>query len=201
MLFLAVNLLGLPCRTHEVRPGDTLSAICQSNAKAEFVAQFNGVDPWSLQIGRTLYVPVDWSACQSFLPLPKDLPDHSNEKKFTLIVLSQQLLGMYEHGQLIRWCRITPGTADHPTPTGLFRIQWKDIDHESNLHFDRHGHPLPMPYGVNIGDEYWIHKGVMPGQPASHGCIRLRNLDASFYFDWATIGSSVLIRSSPPSAG
>ncbi|MDD5566664.1 MAG: L,D-transpeptidase family protein [Patescibacteria group bacterium] len=201
VLFIAanVNILGLPCRTYKVKSGDTLSAICQSNAKAEFVAQLNGVDPWALQIGRILYLPTNWSACQNFTPLPKYLPERKSEKKFTLIVLSQELLGMYESGRLIRWCRITPGKVDHPTPTGLFRIQWKDLDHESNLHFDRHGRPLQMPYGVNIGDEYWIHKGTMPGYADSHGCVRLRNLDASFYYDWALTGSSVYICSFFPS--
>jgi L,D-transpeptidase catalytic domain len=58
---------------------------------------------------------------------------------------------------------------DHPTPIGVFSIIGKELWHRSNIYS-----AAPMPYMQRIT---WLgialHAGVVPGHPASHGCIRL----------------------------
>jgi len=57
----------------------------------------------------------------------------------------------------------------HPTPVGVFSVIGKELWHRSNIYS-----AAPMPYMQRIT---WsgiaLHAGVLPGHPASHGCIRL----------------------------
>src|SRR5258708_15185628 len=57
----------------------------------------------------------------------------------------------------------------HPTPMGVFSIIQKHKFHHSNIYSG-----APMPYMQRIT---WsgvaMHAGVIPGYPASHGCIRM----------------------------
>ena len=46
-----------------------------------------------------------------------------------------------------------------------------------------------MDHALNIGGDYFIHEGIVPGYAASHGCIRLFPLHARFlFYDWAKPG-------------
>ncbi len=57
----------------------------------------------------------------------------------------------------------------HPTPTGIFNIIGKERYHESNIYS---GAPMPFMQRVTWSGVA-MHQGVVPGHPASHGCIRL----------------------------
>jgi hypothetical protein len=63
---------------------------------------------------------------------------------------------------------VSTGMRGHPTPVGVFTVIQKDRYHRSNIYS-----AAPMPYMQRIT---WsgvaIHQGVLPGYPASHGCIR-----------------------------
>ena len=59
-----------------------------------------------------------------------------------------------------------------------------DEVHNSKL-FDE----APMDHALHIYHNYFIHEGIVPGYPASHGCIRLFPLDARFlFYQWAKPG-------------
>ena len=46
-----------------------------------------------------------------------------------------------------------------------------------------------MDHALHIGRDYYIHEGIVPGYPASHGCIRMFPLDARFlFYQWAKPG-------------
>jgi lipoprotein-anchoring transpeptidase ErfK/SrfK len=71
--------------------------------------------------------------------------------------------------QLIAWSTISTGRTGYPTPTGIFVVTDKDRDHRSNLY-----HNAPMPFFMRLTNGgVGMHAGVLPGYPASHGCIRL----------------------------
>ena len=58
---------------------------------------------------------------------------------------------------------------EHETPTGIFTILEKNRYHYSNLYGG-----APMPFMQRITNSgVALHEGVLPGYPASHGCIRL----------------------------
>ena len=86
-----------------------------------------------------------------------------------VISLDRQRLSLFSDGILIAQSPVSTGVRRHPTPTGIFSVIQKQLFHRSNLYSD-----APMPYMQRIT---WsgvaIHEGVLPGHPASHGCIRL----------------------------
>lgn len=198
---LVITVSVLPSQPYTIQAGDTLWKLFHDTAKAEFVARLNGLEPTALVLNRTIDIPTDWSACQDFAPFVNYLPEYETVARFTYVDVASQYLGTYEHGRLTWWCRISPGTDERPTPTGTYCVRWKDIDHVSNLYFDDKGNGLPMHYGVNIGGEFWIHEGWLPGYPASHGCIRLRPTDAKHFYAWVRPGTTVMVSTVPPSAG
>jgi L,D-transpeptidase catalytic domain len=77
----------------------------------------------------------------------------------------------------------------HPTPLGVFSVIEKQRWHRSNLYS-----AAPMPYMQRIT---WsgiaLHAGVVPGHPASHGCIRLRNVFAIQLWHLAKRGTRVIV--------
>jgi lipoprotein-anchoring transpeptidase ErfK/SrfK len=88
-----------------------------------------------------------------------------------IISLADQRISVYDDGTLIARSSVSTGVQGHPTPIGVFSIIGKELWHRSNIYS-----AAPMPYMQRIT---WsgiaLHAGVLPGHPASHGCIRLAN--------------------------
>jgi len=105
------------------------------------------------------------------------------------ISLADQRLYAYHNQQLVAWSAVSSGRPGHETPTGTFTISEKDIDHHSNLYDD-----APMPYFMRLTDEgVGMHAGLLPGYPASHGCVRLPSGMARELFEHVESGTSVEI--------
>src|SRR5262249_40385215 len=81
------------------------------------------------------------------------------------------------------------GTTGYETPAGIFSVVQKKADHNSNLYEDGN-----MPFMQRIT---WtgiaMHGGVLPGHPASHGCVRLPFDFAKRLFDLTDVGMRVII--------
>jgi hypothetical protein len=88
-----------------------------------------------------------------------------------IVSIADQRVSLYDNGALIARSAVSTGTRGHPTPLGVFSVIEKQRWHRSNLYS-----AAPMPYMQRIT---WsgvaLHAGVVPGHPASHGCIRLKN--------------------------
>jgi hypothetical protein len=88
-----------------------------------------------------------------------------------IISIADQRISVYDNGALIARSSVSTGIPDHPTPLGVFSVISKQRWHRSNIYS-----AAPMPYMQRIT---WsgiaLHAGVLPGHPASHGCIRLKN--------------------------
>src|SRR4249920_3968153 len=84
-------------------------------------------------------------------------------------VRRQSLLVCMRSIDLVARSSVSTGVQGHPTPIGVFSIIGKELWHRSNIYS-----AAPMPYMQRIT---WsgiaLHAGVLPGHPASHGCIRL----------------------------
>jgi L,D-transpeptidase catalytic domain len=82
--------------------------------------------------------------------------------------ISTQKVTLYSNGVRVAQGPVSTGMPGHPTPMGVFSVIEKDRYHHSNLYSG-----APMPYMQRIT---WsgvaLHEGVLPGHPASHGCIR-----------------------------
>ena len=86
-----------------------------------------------------------------------------------IISIADQKISVYDDGTLLARSSVSTGVQGHPTPVGVFSIIGKELWHRSNIYS-----AAPMPYMQRIT---WsgiaLHAGVLPGHPASHGCIRL----------------------------
>jgi hypothetical protein len=106
-----------------------------------------------------------------------------------IISLSDQSLSAYRNGIRIARSSISSGTKGRSTPTGVFTILEKEVTHFSNKY-----HHAPMPYMQRLT---WqgiaLHGGVLPGYPASHGCIRLPHEFAKLLYSITTRGTTVIV--------
>jgi hypothetical protein len=88
-----------------------------------------------------------------------------------IVSIADQRVSLYDNGTLVARSPVSTGTPRHPTPLGVFSVIEKQRWHRSNLYS-----AAPMPYMQRIT---WsgvaLHAGVVPGHPASHGCIRLKD--------------------------
>ena len=105
------------------------------------------------------------------------------------ISINQQKVRVYDANGLFAESPVSTGTKSHPTPMGVFSIIQKHKMHHSNIYSD-----APMPFMQRIT---WsgvaMHAGVLPGYPASHGCIRLPMAFAAKMWNWTKMGARVIV--------
>ena len=113
---------------------------------------------------------------------------------------------------------ISSGRAGHTTPSGTFRVQEKDRSHMSNIYgnyVDRTGRVVrsgisskidaapagthyvgaPMLWFMRLtGEGVGMHVGILPGYPASHGCIRMPSDIAPMFYEKVKLGTTVVVR-------
>ena len=117
-------------------------------------------------------------------------PDAAPAGQVLVVVsLPEQRAYVYRAGVRIGVSSVSTGTATHPTPTGVFEILQKKVDHRSNLYND-----APMPYMQRLTwDGIALHAGKVTGRPASHGCVRLPRAFAQLLYAETDKGGIVVI--------
>lgn len=143
-----------------------------------------------------------------------------------VIDTNEQRARFYNGREQVGWTTIASGVSSHPTPSGEFEVMEKVAKKRSNLYgriynagggvHKRSAHsrdPIPaggkfvgarMPYFMRMTyDGIGMHAGPIPrpGQPASHGCIRLPPEVASSLFSKVDIGTRVTVVGNGPSYG
>lgn len=141
---------------------------------------------------------------QNFLldysPLPKNLPQLSGVPKFILISQKVQYIGAYENGILVYSAPVSTGKKSTQTPNGLFTANWKAKRTISTVDSS-----WILPWAVNLDNFEGIsmHQYELPGYPASHSCIRMREIDAKWIYDFTNQwqltpdGKSILTHGTP----
>jgi hypothetical protein len=106
-----------------------------------------------------------------------------------VISLPTQRCYVYRNGVLIGVTTVSTGKSGHETPTGVFTVLQKHIDHKSNLY-----NSAPMPYMQRLT---WsgvaMHAGNLPGFPASHGCVRMPLAFSKLLYTVTSLGMTVVI--------
>ena len=86
-----------------------------------------------------------------------------------IVNVKTQRATVFRNGVPIGATTISTGKIGHETPTGIFTILQKQVEHYSSKY-----DAAPMPYMQRVT---WggvaLHAGKLPGYPASHGCIRM----------------------------
>ncbi|PYI79961.1 MAG: hypothetical protein DMF05_08040 [Verrucomicrobia bacterium] len=112
---------------------------------------------------------------------------------------------------------ISSGKAGHSTPSGNFSLLEKDPDHRSSIYGDfvdgsgrvvragisakidsapsgTHYVGAPMRWFMRLtGEGVGMHVGILPGYPASHGCIRMPSDGAKLFYDTVRLGTPVKV--------
>ena len=104
-----------------------------------------------------------------------------------LVSLRNQKTYVYKGGMLVAISTSSHGTPDHPTDPGQWKILQKKPFHRSNKYSN-----APMPFMQRL--DKWgraFHAGVVPGHPASHGCIRLPPKMAKALYGMTKLGDVV----------
>lgn len=106
-----------------------------------------------------------------------------------VVSLGSQHVAIYGENGLVARSRVSSGMRGHRTPTGVFSIIQRHRHHYSNIY-----RGASMPYMQRIT---WsgvaMHAGVVPGYPASHGCIRLPYSFARRLWGLTKMGTRVVV--------
>ena len=119
--------------------------------------------------------------------------------------------------QIVADSPISSGKAGHSTPSGHFSVMEKDPDHRSSIYgnfVDSSGRVVragisakidsapsgthyvgaPMTWFMRLtGEGVGMHVGILPGYPASHGCIRMSADGAKLFYDHVKVGTPVAV--------
>jgi hypothetical protein len=105
------------------------------------------------------------------------------------ISIAQQRLRVYDANGVFAESPVSTGMPGHSTPMGVFSVIQKQKFHQSNIYSG-----APMPFMQRIT---WsgiaLHAGVLPGHPASHGCIRMPMAFAVKMYGWTRMGARVIV--------
>jgi lipoprotein-anchoring transpeptidase ErfK/SrfK len=105
------------------------------------------------------------------------------------VSIEKQKVRIYDSNGFFAESPVSTGMAGHSTPMGVFSIIQKHKFHHSNIYSG-----APMPYMQRIT---WsgvaMHAGVLPGYPASHGCIRMPMAFAMKMWNWTKMGARVIV--------
>ena len=106
-----------------------------------------------------------------------------------VVSIDHQRVMLFSNGVRVAQGPVSTGVPGHPTPMGVFSIIEKDRYHRSNLYSN-----APMPFMQRIT---WsgvaLHEGVLPGYPASHGCIRMSRDFAQKLWPTTKLGARVIV--------
>ena len=105
------------------------------------------------------------------------------------ISIAQQKLRIYDANGLFAESPVSTGMPGHSTPMGVFSVIQKQKFHRSNIYS---GAPMPFMQRITWSGVA-MHAGVLPGYPASHGCIRMPMAFAVKMYNWTRMSARVII--------
>jgi lipoprotein-anchoring transpeptidase ErfK/SrfK len=144
-------------------------------------------------------------------------PVINQDNSHVIISLSKQRVYLMVGEQIYIDSPISSGKKGHETPTGSFHVREKDPNHRSSIYGDFvDGGGRVVRSGISSqadsapsGSHYvgasmkWfcrltdtgvgMHVGILPGYPASHGCVRLPSDIAPLIYDKVKIGTPAVI--------
>jgi hypothetical protein len=129
-----------------------------------------------------LLVPDRWDLGElAYAPLPAAWAWAAPYRTALVVDQQAQVFGAYDHGRLVRWGPVSSGSARHPTPPGLYHLNWRSTGRHSTVNSEWY-----MPWYFNFENRRGLsmHQYVLPGRPASHSCIRLLERDARWLYGW-----------------
>lgn len=152
----------------------------------------------------------DWYVSADYIEVLKDEGEKNSwedgmatTSKEIVVDRGEQMLYAYEDGELFMETTISTGLALTPTPRGTFTVFKKTPTRymqgplpnlASDQYYDLPGVPWNLYFthgGAVIHGAYW-HNSF--GSPYSHGCVNLLPETARTLYNWATLGTKVIVK-------
>jgi lipoprotein-anchoring transpeptidase ErfK/SrfK len=105
------------------------------------------------------------------------------------VSINKQTVKIYDANGFFAEAPVSTGMAGHGTPMGAFSVIQKQKMHHSNIYS---GAPMPFMQRITWSGVA-MHAGVLPGYPASHGCIRMPMAFAVKMYGWTRMGARVIV--------
>jgi LysM repeat protein len=189
-------------RTHTVAVGENLFRIAlRYGLTTKELAVANGItNPSSVYVGRVLHIPAPG---QSLGPAPAPVARVAGSGKRIVVSISRQHLWAYNGNREVYSFVASTGLATSPTKQGTFQV----LDKIPNAYASQWN--LQMPYWLGIYYVGRIENGIhalpiLPsgqrlwsgylGRPVSFGCIVLDTLAARQLYQWADVGTLVVVQ-------
>lgn len=162
---------------------------------------FPGADEWAKLEGQGyIYARnVGRNAPVLPTPLPKNAPKSG---RWIDVHLTQQLITLYEDRDPVRVVVTTTGMPGWETPPGEYTILWRVPNETMSSgaigaeHFFKLEDVLYTQYFTDEGHAIhyaWWRTPETIGRPGSHGCLNVLLDDSEFMWNWASIGTPVIV--------
>ena len=116
-------------------------------------------------------------------------PRKAGEPIMAIVSIKSQQVTFYDAEGWIVSAPVSTGTEGRETPTGVFAVLEKDLDHHSTLYDD-----ASMPHMQRLTwNGIALHGGPLPGYAASHGCVRMPYGFAEKLFNTTRLGMRVIV--------
>ena len=143
----------------------------------------NRTDNKNLKTMDSILIPSGFDGDIDFyLPFPVSVPALNEVSKIIMFSYPAQAFAAYENGELLYSGPTNMGRKMDSTATGLYFCNWKAEQTTSTFNDE-----WDLKWNFNIENDKGIgfHEYALPGYPASHSCLRLREKDAKFLYNWA----------------
>ena len=120
---------------------------------------------------------------------PKETAVNPQGPLIIAVSINSQQVKIYDANGFFAEAPVSTGMRGHPTPMGVFSVIQKQRLHHSNIYS---GAPMPFMQRITWSGVA-MHAGVLPGYPASHGCIRMPPAFAVRMYNWTKMGARVFV--------
>jgi lipoprotein-anchoring transpeptidase ErfK/SrfK len=191
--WLAATAIGLVCLSGTTKPADAFGSFFgDSYSSSRYYGYGGGMNVASRSYARSRRSNDSGASTgtgASKDQAKKEVPKPPAGPLIIVVSIGSQHATVYDDGTPIATTPVSTGMPGHPTPMGIFSVIQKDRYHHSNIYSG-----APMPYMQRIT---WsgvaMHEGVVPGHPASHGCIRLPHEFAARLWTMTKMGVRVIV--------
>src|SRR6516162_5099034 len=153
----------------------------QSSVPGAYYQQFQPIQPRRQKVRR--------SAPKKETVAAKEGSANPQAPLVIAVSIGRQQVKIYDANGFFAAAPVSTGMPGHPTPMGVFSVIQKHKFHHSNIYS---GAPMPFMQRITWSGVA-IHAGVLPGHPASHGCIRMPMSFAVKMWNWTKMGARVII--------
>jgi hypothetical protein len=145
------------------------------------VEKLNRVNASRLKRLATVVIPATWLDDENaYSPFPQEWAWAADHPKAIVVDQVAQAFAAYEYGRIVRWGPVSTGSLGQ-TPSGLFHLSWRSRGHRSSIDPSWY---LEWYFNFIPSRGIAFHKYSLPGQAASHGCVRMLERDSQWLYEW-----------------